>query len=185
MGNQGRKSPSASARSRQRLLRWHEKKEPQLGPSRLQVQMRSSTTPLGPAKERRRIKLFGGEGRQELGTGVSLGKLVEHHPVSDMGGFWLRGGDGGGLSQNLGVSWGGGRGRGETGGDLSGDLHAGTYSHFSMLQQIPPSILAESIFPTPPPPKSWSSRWKGDWWLVPAGMLTSCASCRQWGPLTP
>ena len=180
-GNQGRKSPSAAARSRQRLLEWHEMKEPQLGPSRLQVQMRSSTTPLGPAKERRKVKLFGGEDSQEPQTGVSNGQQVEHHLV---GSLWKNsGGFEGGLSQNLSLF--GSRGRRETESSLGGDLHAGILSHFSKLQQIPPSLLAESIFPTPPPPKSWSARWRGDWWLIPAGMLTSCAACRQWGPLTP
>ena len=51
--------------------------------------------------------------------------------------------------------------------------------------RYPPCILAESAFPTPLPPPSWRARWKGDWWVVPAGMMTSSSSCSQWGPLTP
>ena len=64
-------------------------------------------------------------------------------------------------------------------------LFASGFQHFSSLLQIPTTISAESSFPTPPPPPSWSHKWSGDWWLVPAGMSTQCASCQLWGPLTP
>ena len=76
------------------------------------------------------------------------------------------------------VQWG-------TKGMEAGILSASGFTHFSLLRQIPPCILAESAFPTPLPPPSWRARWKGDWWVVPAGMMTSSSSCLQWGPLTP
>lgn len=68
MGESGEEKPVCSS------PQWHEMKELQLGPSRLQVQLRSSATPLGPAKERRKVKFFGGEDSQELKTGVSNGQ---------------------------------------------------------------------------------------------------------------
>ena len=55
-------------------------------------QLRSSATPLGPGKERRVVKLFGGEDSQELKTGVSNGQQVEQHLVNDVGSLWKNGG---------------------------------------------------------------------------------------------
>ena len=64
-------------------------------------------------------------------------------------------------------------------------LSASGHSNSSSLQHLLTTQAASISFPTPPPPPDWLSRWGGDWWLVPAGMMTCCSSCRVWGPLTP
>ena len=71
---------------------------------------------------------------------------------------------------------------GETGGQ---GLFASGFKLFPSLQQIPSSVRAVTTFPIPPPPPSWSARWRGDWWVVPAGIMTRCTTCQNVGPLTP
>ena len=172
-------------------LLFQEKLEPERGPSRLQLLLRS--TPQKPAQEWNRTNLLskfkqterclpvgkvGISGGGDLSQVCSRGSMryVDQSQV-------LEGGGGEGLSQDQlcceeGEQWG-------TKGMEAGILSASGFTHFSSLRQIPPCILAESAFPTPLPPPSWRARWKGDWWVVPAGMMTSSSSCLQWGPLTP
>ena len=56
---------------------------------------------------------------------------------------------------------------------------------FSSLRQMISTSGARVDFPTPPPTPSLQSRWTGDWWMVPRGIMTRCSSCSVWGPLTP
>ena len=230
-----RRSKAAAARSLGRLLRWQEKLEPQLGPSRLQLQLRCAT-PSVPGRELRRTNLAskfdGGKAEPCLGRGVYSGDeggpgaqgspqpgvlcqdLVvgregeERRGLLGLGANKLSAGTfqpfpllqqlttpltpnnytsfptpppSGGYR----IEWKGERRELPGSGDGGQGLYASGFQHFTSLLQIPTTISSESSFPTPPPPPSWSAKWRGDWWLVPAGMSTQCASCRLWGPLSP
>ena len=225
-----RRSKAAAARSMGRLLRWQEKLEPQLGPSRLQLELRCAT-PGVLQRGLRRTNLASkfdevqaepclqwgtssgdegglgaqgspqpgvlcqdlvGRGREErrgfLGLGANqlsastsqpfplLQQLTSNTSIS----FPTPPPSGGYLSE-----WKGERRELPGSGDGGKGLYAGGFKHFTSLLQIPTTISAESSFPTPPPPPNWSAKWRGDWWLVPAGMSTQCASCCLWGPLSP
>ena len=218
-----RKSKATAARSLGRLLRWQEKLEPQLGPSRLQLQLRCAT-PCVPQRGLKRANLAsrfdgvqaepclqwdnfseeeGGLGAQDSPqSGVLCQDLVgrggeERKGLLGLGANKLSAGTNQifpllqqlitPLTPNTSISFPTPPPSGELpgSGDEGQGLYASGFQHFASLLQIPTTISAESSFPTPPPPPSWSAKWRGDWWLVPAGMSTQCASCRLWGPLSP
>ena len=156
-----RRSPAAEARSQRRLHKWQEQVDLQRGFNRLPSEQRNFFTPLPAPKEIRSVRLV-----ERLGDvkGSESGSQALPSNQCHFGG------------ERRGFPGSGGEGQG---------LYAGGIQHFSSLLQIPIPISAESSFPTPPPPPSFSAKWRGDWWLVPAGMSTQCASCRLWGPLSP
>ena len=170
-----RRSKAAAARSLGRLLKWQEKLEPQLGPSRLQLELRCAT-PSVPERELRRTNLvsrFVGEKAEPCllrGEGMLGAQATPQHGV---------------LSQDL-VRWGGEERSGLPGLGAT-NLFAGNSQPFSMLQQFSPPVSqgASVSFPTPPPYGGWLSEWQGDWWMLPAGAMTRCSACFVWGPLTP
>ena len=162
-GKGKRRSPAAEARSRHRLLEWQHRVDQLREVNRLQSEQRIVSTPVPAPQEVRRVRLM--ERLEEVNVkGIKSGSQTLP-PIQ----YQLQG----------------------VGGEIPGSegkvqvLHASGFKNFSSLQQIPTTTLSESSFPTPPPPPSWSSNWRGDWWLVPAGMSTKCASCHLWGPLTP
>ena len=159
-GRGKRRSPAAEARSQRRLHEWQQRVDLQRELNCLHSEQRSICTPLPAPKEIRSVRLLE---RLEGEKGKKLGSQAL--PSSQ-----CQPGEGRGLSGS-GEEWKG--------------LYASGFQHFTSLLQIPTTISAESSFPTPPPPPSWSAKWRGDWWLVPAGMSTQCASCRLWGPLSP
>ena len=183
--NGKRRSPAAAARSRQRLLNFHGKLEPQLGPSRLQLelQLRNNVTPCFPYRNLRRVNLAS-----------KFAEPAEAEPclsgIDHCGSFSKPGAQAAmesGLSQNLGngqLQQEENRWRERYGVGVR-SLSASGYSTSSSLRHLLTTPVASISFPTPPPPPDWLSRWSGDWWLVPAGMMTCCSSCRVWGPLTP
>ena len=161
MGRRKRRSPAAEARSRRRLHDWQQRVDLQRGFNRLHSEQQNTCTPLPAPKEIRSVRLL------ERLEGVQGKEPGSQAPPSNQCNF-------------------GGERREFPGSGCNGQgLFASGFQHFSSLLQIPTTISAESSFPTPPPPPSWSHKWSGDWWLVPAGMSTQCASCQLWGPLTP
>ena len=161
-GRRKRRSPAAEARSQRRLHDWQQRVDLQRGFNRLHSEQRNIFTPKPAPKEIWSVRLverLGDVKGRESGGGQSL--------PSNQCYF----GD-----ERRGILGSGGEGQG---------LYAGGLQKFSSLLQIPTPIATESSFPTPPPPPSWSAKWRGDWWLVPAGMSTQCASCLLWGPLSP
>ena len=141
-----RRSKAAAARSLGRLLKWQEKLEPQLGPSRLQLELRCAT-PCMPERELKRTNLaskFDGESAELClrrgvfsgGVGMLGAQAMPQHGV---------------LSQDLMM-----RGGGERGGLLglgATNLFASTSQPFPLLQQFSPPISpgASIYFPIPPP----------------------------------
>ena len=176
-----KKSAAAEARSQQRLIKFHEKLEPQLGPSRLQLQLRScaSATPSAPKQLPRRTNLL-----SRLPMSSHAEPCTPHRgSISSSLKPDAQAAIVGGLSSSLSVVGGGGWGKAY--GYGVGSLSASAHSNSSSLRQLLTTSPARVSFPTPPPPPDWLSRWSGEWWMVPAGMMTCCASCRAWGPLTP
>ena len=160
-GRRKRRSPAAEARSQRRLLEWQHRVDSLREVNRLHREQRIMSTPVPTPQEVRRVCLID---RLDRVKGVESG--TQTLPSTQ----YRFGGEGGEILGSLGEGQG---------------LQASGFKNFSSLQQIPNTTMAESSFPTPPPPPSWSSKWRGDWWLVPAGMSTQCASCHLWGPLTP
>ena len=66
---------AAAARKFQRLLKFQEKLEPQLGPSRLQLLLRGDATPQGPYREPRAVALT---------RRFQTGKFVSSQPGSEL-----------------------------------------------------------------------------------------------------
>ena len=184
-----RKSPAAAARSWQRLLKWQERLEPSLGPSRLQLQLRQAgaTTPVGPQKAPKRQNLaarFGVELAEHcwrskgVEEGVSSRSEVPGAQVTPivcqgtLAGPSLDLGYGHQFGGYVGESW-GAFGHGE------GIMSASSSTNYPLLQHSPPTLAWSSILTPPPsPPQS------GGWW-VPEGTMLRCSACLIWGPLTP
>ena len=160
-GRRKRRSPAVEARSQRGLHEWQQRVDLQRGFNRLHSEQRNICTPLPAPKEIRSVRLVERlDNVREKASGSQALPSNQCHFGGERRGFPESGGEGQGL-------------------------YASGFQHFSSLLQIPTTISAESSFPTPPPPPSWSAKWRGDWWLVPAGMSTQCTSCRLWGPLSP
>ena len=158
-----RRGAAAAARSQLRLLKWHEKQEPLLGPSRLQLQLQNSTP-------------------YRTGVRARSSNLVSrfYEPEAELCLLGARATEGGEPGAQAHI-----QGGEETPGNVVEILSASGHQTFSSLRQMLSTPGARVDFPTPPPSPSLQSGWTGDWWMVPRGIMTRCSSCSVWGPLTP
>ena len=110
-----KQSPAAAARSLGRLLRWQEKLEPQLGPSRLQQRLRSEgeATPVGPLRVLNGTRLHKKFSETEVQPKLRPGALGKDFGVWEGDYFGRKLGAQAtppycGLSQDQGIEWDGG-----------------------------------------------------------------------------
>ena len=164
-----RRGAAAAARSQLRLLKWHEKQEPLLGPSRLQLQLQNST----PYRT----------GMRARGSNLASRFDEPQAELCLLGARAREGGEPPGAQAH--IHQGGERSWSETPGNVVEILSASGHQTFSSLRQMISTSGARVDFPTPPPTPGLQSGWTGDWWMVPRGIMTRCSSCSVWGPLTP